>query len=115
MENKISVKKSCGELISSKVAADIAGVSMNTLREWDKKGLIDSYRTDGGHRRYSLESLLKHLESVRGPKTVKESIIYASIATKKEESELNIRLDFIKKFCLEKGWDCRIITDVGYG
>lgn len=75
MENKRSSKKSCGELISPRAAADIAGVSMNTLREWDKKGLIDSYRTDGGHRRYSIESLHKHLEKLRSPNVIKESII----------------------------------------
>lgn len=115
MENKRSVKESCGELISPRAAADIAGVSMNTLREWDKKGLIDSYRTDGGHRRYSLDSLRKHLERLRSPNVIKESIIYASIATEKEESELNVRLSLMKDFCLNRNWDCRVITDVGYG
>ncbi len=33
------------------------GVSVDTLRRWEKKGKINGIRTEGGHRRFSLEEI----------------------------------------------------------
>lgn len=41
------------ELISIDVAAELLGVTKQTLRNWDKEGkLVPASRTGGGHRRY---------------------------------------------------------------
>ena len=39
------------------VAAELAGVHPQTLRIYERKGLIEPYRTPGGTRRYSDEDL----------------------------------------------------------
>ena len=39
------------------VAAELAGVHPQTLRIYERRGLIDPYRTPGGTRRYSDEDL----------------------------------------------------------
>jgi len=39
------------------VAAELAGVHPQTLRIYERKGLIEPYRTPGGTRRYSQEDL----------------------------------------------------------
>jgi excisionase family DNA binding protein len=36
------------------IAARLIGVSVDTLRRWEKAGKITSTRTAGGHRRYDL-------------------------------------------------------------
>lgn len=41
------------------VAAELAGVHPQTLRIYERKGLIDPARTGGGNRRYSDEDLAK--------------------------------------------------------
>ena len=41
------------------VAAELAGVHPQTLRIYERKGLISPYRTPGGTRRYSDEDLEK--------------------------------------------------------
>lgn len=33
-------------------AARLKGVSIGTLRRWEREGLLTSYRTPAGHRRY---------------------------------------------------------------
>ncbi len=38
-------------------AAEIAGVSIDTLRRWEKKGWIETVKTPGGTRFYTLDSL----------------------------------------------------------
>ena len=39
------------------VAAELAGVHPQTLRIYERKGLIDPFRTPGGTRRYSREDI----------------------------------------------------------
>lgn len=41
-------------LVSIGEASEILGVHIDTLREWDKKGLLKSVRTSGNHRRYKI-------------------------------------------------------------
>ncbi len=41
------------------VAAELAGMHPQTLRIYERKGLIDPYRTPGGTRRYSQEDIDK--------------------------------------------------------
>ncbi len=51
----MSKQRSAVYIIS--VAAELAGVHPQTLRIYERKGLIDPYRTPGGTRRYSEEDL----------------------------------------------------------
>jgi MerR family transcriptional regulator, heat shock protein HspR len=46
------------------VAAELAGVHPQTLRIYERKGLIEPYRTPGGTRRYS-EADLRRLELIQ--------------------------------------------------
>lgn len=46
-------------------AAKILGVSVDSLRRWEKQGKIRGFRTPGGHRRYSLNEIDTVKDSVR--------------------------------------------------
>jgi MerR family transcriptional regulator/heat shock protein HspR len=48
------------------VAAELAGVHPQTLRIYERKGLLAPARTDGGSRRYSEEDidLLRHIQQL---------------------------------------------------
>ena len=49
-------------------AADLLGISLNTLRRWSDSGKIACYRSPGGHRRYrraDVEALLRRQSSGR--------------------------------------------------
>jgi excisionase family DNA binding protein len=53
-------------LVTIADAAKILGVSTQTLRSWDAKGILrPEYRTAGGHRRYSMEQLLQFRQSAQ--------------------------------------------------
>ena len=41
------------DLISIGEASEILGVSIDTLRRWDKSGRFPAEKSDGGHRLYS--------------------------------------------------------------
>ena len=46
------------------VAAELAGVHPQTLRIYERKGLLDPARTGGGNRRYS-EADIAHLRRIQ--------------------------------------------------
>lgn len=46
-------------------AAKALGVSIDSLRRWEKQGLITSERTAGGHRRFDLDKLREEIERHR--------------------------------------------------
>src|SRR3989304_3849480 len=50
-------------------AASFLGVSAETLRRWDRKGILKPFRTKGGQRRYSLANLEAYKRGERSAKT----------------------------------------------
>lgn len=52
------------ELISLKQATKLLGISVTTIYRYEKKGLIQPYRTIGGHRRYKFDELIRFREYV---------------------------------------------------
>lgn len=55
-------------------AAEYLGVFPLTLRNWEKKGLIKTYRTPGGHRRYRKKELDKIMGVMADEDRLKDSI-----------------------------------------
>lgn len=41
-----------------------AGVSVDTIREWDRRGDLRAVRTAGGHRRFRLDDVDKYLAAL---------------------------------------------------
>lgn len=52
MVSMSNAKKSEALFVIS-VAAELAGIHPQTLRIWERRGLVEPYRTPGGTRRYS--------------------------------------------------------------
>ncbi len=52
-------------LLTAKEAIGYMGISLNTLNRIEKRGLIQPFRTPGGHRRYDEKMLDEYLESSR--------------------------------------------------
>lgn len=46
-------------------AAKSIGVSVDSLRRWERKGVITSERTVGGHRRYSVQKLRDEISAMK--------------------------------------------------
>lgn len=57
------------KLLSIQEAAFEMGVSKETLRNWERKGILVSYRTVGNHRRYAFDDL----EKLKTNKNIHES------------------------------------------
>jgi len=55
------------EFFTTREAAKRLGVSLRTAQLWSESGLLEAWKTDGGHRRISLESVQRVLEKKQPP------------------------------------------------
>ena len=91
------------------------GLSINTLRNWDKDGkLKPAYVTDGGHRYYS-DDQLNRLIGIKLEKQEKITIGYARVSSHKQKDDLERQIDNVKMYLLAKGQPFEIISDIGSG
>jgi len=51
--------------LSISEAARVLGVSLSTVRRWSDAGVLPSYRTPGGQRRFSRDQLEDFLEGLQ--------------------------------------------------
>jgi excisionase family DNA binding protein len=51
--------------LSISEAARVLGVSLSTVRRWSDAGVLPSYRTPGGQRRYNRDQLERFLRSLQ--------------------------------------------------
>jgi putative resolvase len=97
--------------ISIGKAAKEIGVSLDTLRRWEKSGKITVERTVKGHRRYNLETF-------RNPKLKpppRKTFAYARVSSHDQKEDLIRQILLLESFCAAKGWTCEIIQDLGSG
>jgi len=94
-------------------AAKEAGVTVETLRSWEKAGKIKSERTKGGHRRYQVEEIESFAN--RDKKSEKVTAIYGRVSTPGRKNDLEIQKQVLQLYCASKGWKYRIVEDIGSG
>jgi putative resolvase len=97
-------------LVSIGRAAKEAGVTVATLRLWDNAGKIISHRTQGGHRRYELESVLTYAN--RNKTSERITVIYARVCSYDKITDLEMQKQLLQLFCASKGWKFKIIEDI---
>ncbi len=62
------------ELCTTKQAADKLGVTSRTVLLWSEAGLLKSWKTPGGHRRFSIEEVEKLASSLEEDSAASETI-----------------------------------------
>lgn len=92
-------------------AAEVLGVSAQTLRRWEREGeLLPDRKSQGGTRYYDLDKLL----GVRNIET-DLTIAYARVSSHDQKEDLKRQAERLEAYCLVKGWHFEIIQDLGSG
>lgn len=91
-------------------AAQIKGVSIETVRNWEEKGILVPQRTEGGHRRYKLTDLVGVETQSR-----KVTIAYARVSSQDQKSDLERQSLVLSAYCESNGWKYQLIQDLGSG
>mgnify|MGYP003622316216 CR=1 FL=1 len=65
-------------------SASLLGVSVVTLRRWNKLGKLSSFRTFGNHRRFNLNDIL----DIVNPSKNKLHVAYARVSSHDQKKDL---------------------------
>ncbi|WP_026894390.1 IS607 family transposase [Clostridiisalibacter paucivorans] len=96
--------------------ADKIGKSIQTLRNWDKKGTLKpSHVTEGGTRYYS-QKQLNHFLGLKGEEQLDKKVIgYCRVFSNKQKDDLERQVENVKTYMIAKGYQFEVITDIGSG
>ncbi|NHM28847.1 IS607 family transposase [Desulfofundulus sp. TPOSR] len=106
------------ELLTISKAAKKLGVHPNSLRNWEKRGLIKPVRLPGGQRRYSMDELNRLLQSGQLTDGQEAVVLYARVSTKKQADAGNLdrQMERLRHYARENGFTVRAeFTDVASG
>lgn len=96
-------------------AANILGVSIQTLRNWGSNGkLAPSFITSGGTRMYDLATL----NLIKGKKSIvpdRYTLAYARVSTHSQKKELETQKELLSLYCSKQGYRYKLISDMGSG
>ena len=97
-----------------KQAAELIGVSDDTLRRWETEGKIKPIRTKGNHRRFADDDLnqMKNLEYKNKKKLC---VAYCRVSSSDQKGDLQRQVDALTLYCTAKGYQFRVIQDLGSG
>ncbi|WP_120945296.1 IS607 family transposase, partial [Helicobacter labacensis] len=103
-------------LLSIGQASKVLGVSIQTLRNWEKKGLLkpDNY-TKGGERRYKLESLKGINKNLVFHNDNRKTIAYARVSSADQREDLIRQVQVLELYCSKLGFNYEVIQDLGSG
>ena len=91
-------------------AAEILGVSIQTLRRWEENNTLLPDRKSRGTRYYDIDKLLG-LEKRSSDLT----IAYARVSSHDQKEDLKRQASLLSSFCISHGWNHEVIEDLGSG
>jgi len=94
-------------------AADALGVSITTLRRWERDGKLKSERTHAGHRRYDLSKIKPEL--CHTDDSARKTIAYARVSSHDQKADLERQKQVLELYCARQGWTFEVIADLGSG
>ncbi|MBO6258130.1 MAG: IS607 family transposase [Succinivibrio sp.] len=105
------------KIISIGKAAEILGVHVQTLRNWEKSGKLkpDSI-SPGGTRRYNLDRIVAISgKEVPSEADLRYTVAYARVSSHDQKDDLRRQAQVLELFCAEHGYKYELITDLGSG
>jgi len=102
------------KLITIGEASEVLGVSVSTLRRWDKEGRLSPERTASGHRRYDISKLKPELYRTFEHES-RKTIAYARVSSHDQKNDLERQKQVLEMYCAKHGWTYEIISDLGSG
>lgn len=97
---------------TSNQAAKLLNIHPNTLRSWEDKNIIQSFRsTNKGHRRYNIQEFLSKRNKQHETLIIKKNICYCRVSSRNQKEELKNQVEYLKS----KYPNHDIITDIASG
>lgn len=96
--------------------AKLIGKTTQTLRNWDKEGILKPHHvTASGYRYYSQEQL-NHFLGLKNQLPPNRKIVgYCRVSSNKQKDDLERQINNVKTYMIAKGYQFEIISDIGSG
>ena len=98
------------DYITPSRASEVLKVCKQTLKRYEKDGLIETIRTPGGKRMYNVDKYLKENNLIKEGEE-KKRICYCRVSTSSQKDDLESQIKLME----EKYPDYEIIKDIGSG
>lgn len=99
------------DLVTIGEASKLKGVSIDTLRRWEREGKLIPHRTEGGHRRYKVAEL-----QLARPDKSRYTVCYGRVSTREKKDDLQRQILVLESFCKQENWEnVVILKDMGSG
>lgn len=111
----------CKKLLSIGKTAEILGVHIDTLREWDRDEKLVPVKTPGGHRRYRLEDIEAFCGEVADKKDDEKAVrvvTYSRVSSheQKQKGDLERQNGRVLAYCVKKKYQVvKSYEEVGSG
>jgi len=96
--------------ISIGKTAQLLGVSVPTIRRWNKLGKLHSFRTFGNHRRFNINDIL----NIINPSLNKLHVAYARVSSHDKKKDLQTQINRLDNF-IPNNEHKMLISDLGSG
>ena len=101
------------KFLSIRSAANLLGVSPQTLRRWERDKKIEpSYRTKGGQRRYDVAKLSP--PDLTNKVTDRPTVAYARVSSHDQKEDLQRQVHMLEIYCSAKGWAFSVTKDLAF-
>jgi predicted site-specific integrase-resolvase len=99
------------KLVSIAQASKILGLSQGTLRLYANKNLIKTIRTEGGHRRFDVDSYVASSDSFIEVQPSVTTVCYCRVSSPKQKDDLKRQIEDMQK----QFPDADVVSDIGSG
>ena len=104
------------KIVSIGQASKLLGVTIQTIRNWDKQGLLKPDDiTKGGQRRYKLETLKNINKNIKFNTDNLKTIAYARVSSHDQKDDLIRQVQVLELYCAKAGFNYEVIQDLGSG
>lgn len=103
------------QLLSVSEFGERIGKTTQTLRNWDKSGYLKPAKVGCGGHRYYTEQQVKDYLCQDDSKKHKIIIGYCRVSDAQQKNELDKQVECVRNYCIAKGYQFEIITDIGSG
>lgn len=101
-------------MFSVSIAAARLGVCTKTIRRWDKRGLIECYRTPGNHRRIPLREIARIEHGTTQETHPSAPAVYARVSSHRQKAAGDLARQ-VEELCHHCPTSPRVFKDVGSG
>jgi predicted site-specific integrase-resolvase len=102
------------KLLTIGEASKELGVSISTLRRWDKTGELAPEKTASGHRRYDMAKIKPDLYRAVNNEP-RKTVAYARVPGHDQKDDLERQKQVLELYCAKQGWTYEIVSDLGSG